>query len=555
MDETAPSDAPKPDAAMLTAEVGRAIQAQDFDTAFRLAGRAVEAGAVHPLPYRLHGAELERQGRRVEAVAMFQRALSLAPDDAATLNALGFSQAKLGHLAEATATLRKAQGLSPQFAPVPFNLGWVLEQQGRLAAAEAAYGEALRLDPEHMAAMANLAVLQARKSRWASARGHAQAVLGKAALGKAPGQAVAHLALAMCDLGEGRLEAAKARLQTMVAAPALPVQERAVALNLLGETLDKLGETKGAYDAYTAANLSFRQLFGMPSADAAPTGLALVRQLQAQLDDPNLATAPREPAAGAAPVFLLSFPRSATTLTGQILAAHADVIVSDEQELLSDAAVAFLTPADGLHQLARAEVAGLQSYRRAYWRRVRETGPDAADLAAQGKVFIDKLPMNTLALPVIARLFPGATIIFMVRDPRDVVWSCFRQRFIGSGVARDFTDLERAAALYDAVMTLAQTCFTKFDLDVRFQRYERLVSDFEGETAALCGFLGLAFDPAMGDFAAAAGDRDVATPSAVQIARGLNPDSIGQWRRYAGPMSAVMPALAPWVETFGYESA
>ena len=53
-----------------------------------------------------------------------------------------------------------------------------------------------------------------------------------------------------------------------------------------------------------------------------------------------------------------------------------------------------------------------------------EAGIDVA-----GKVFVDKHPLNTLKLPLIARLFPHAKILFACRDPRDVMLSCFRHRF------------------------------------------------------------------------------------------------------------------------------
>ena len=35
-------------------------------------------------------------------------------------------------------------------------------------------------------------------------------------------------------------------------------------------------------------------------------------------------------------------------------------------------------------------------------------------------MFIDKHPLNTFKLPLIARLFPDARILFARRDPRDV---------------------------------------------------------------------------------------------------------------------------------------
>jgi hypothetical protein len=39
------------------------------------------------------------------------------------------------------------------------------------------------------------------------------------------------------------------------------------------------------------------------------------------------------------------------------------------------------------------------------------------------------MPLNAVFLPLIAKLFPRAKIIFALRDPRDVVLSCFRRRF------------------------------------------------------------------------------------------------------------------------------
>jgi hypothetical protein len=56
----------------------------------------------------------------------------------------------------------------------------------------------------------------------------------------------------------------------------------------------------------------------------------------------------------------------------------------------------------------------------------------------------------------------------------------------------------------------------------------------------------------MARFAERSKSRGVATPSAIQIARGLSSDGIGQWRRYEAELEAVLPLLAPWVRHFGY---
>ena len=67
----------------------------------------------------------------------------------------------------------------------------------------------------------------------------------------------------------------------------------------------------------------------------------------------------------------------------------------------------------------------------------RRSAPPGID--ASGKLFIDKDPLKGLMLPLIARLFPAARIIVMRRDPRDVVWSCFRANFAPTPAPLEFT--------------------------------------------------------------------------------------------------------------------
>ena len=142
-------------------------------------------------------------------------------------------------------------------------------------------------------------------------------------------------------------------------------------------------------------------------------------------------------------VFLLGFPRSGTTLLEQVLASHPRVEALEERETLTDAMRAFLRharrpPSPG----GRPTSAELEPLRAAYWARVRAEGAQVA-----GKVFVDKHPLNTLKLPLIAKLFPEAKILFAQRDPRDVVLSCYRRRFAMSGSAYQLLTLARRGRL------------------------------------------------------------------------------------------------------------
>jgi hypothetical protein len=114
--------------------------------------------------------------------------------------------------------------------------------------------------------------------------------------------------------------------------------------------------------------------------------------------------------------------------------------------------------------------------------------------------------------------------------------------------------LEGAAVYYDSVMRLSEVYRDLLPLPQQPVRYESLVEDFEGTVRAACDFLGLEWDPGLFDFASKARTRGISTPSAAQVARGLNREGQGTWRRYREQMEPVLPFLEPGVQRFGYES-
>ena len=249
-------------------------------------------------------------------------------------------------------------------------------------------------------------------------------------------------------------------------------------------------------------------------------------------------------------IFLVGFPRSGTTLLERVLSSSDEVASLEEKDTLSDAVREFMDKPGSLDRLRRASDWDLEPFRKQYWRRVEAFTGEVA-----GRALIDKLPLNTMKLPLIARLFPGARVLFALRDPRDVVLSCFRQRFRMNASMFEFLTLPRAARLYDGVMTLAEQLRVKLPLSVHTHRYEDLVTDFEAQTRAICDFMDIEWREEMRHFDANIGARSIATPSSTQVARGLYGDGVGQWRRYSEQLAPVMKILEPWVEQYGYASS
>jgi hypothetical protein len=247
-------------------------------------------------------------------------------------------------------------------------------------------------------------------------------------------------------------------------------------------------------------------------------------------------------------VFIVGFPRSGTTLLEVILEGHPNVASLEEHELFIDSVGEFMRQPADLERLARAPTITLEGARTAYWQRVAQSKLDV-----RGKVFVDKHPLNTLKLPLIARLFPQARILYATRDPRDVVLSCFRHRFTMSAPIYELLTLDGAARYYDAVMRLLIKLSGLFTMHITPVRHEDLVTEFAREMKRICDFIGLSWDPAMGDFALRTKNRPVLTPSTSQLVRGLNTEGLGHWHRYQAQLAPVLPILEPWIKRFYYD--
>ena len=533
-------------------DIKAALQASDLPRATTLAREALAAGTLHPVLLNLRAYWYEGQGRDAEAFADLQQAQALAPDDFGIRNALGLAHARNGRHREAIACFDAVIALAPDFGPAHFNKGWASETLGEIRTAHECYEHAQRLMPANPDPEAGMAALAARRGDWPAAK-----ALADRSLAIDPQHPIATTALAAAEFALGDAAAAESRLRNLLARTDVSLPHRSAAEGMLGDLLDAQGRTGEAFAVYTAANDALRKLhaasFEGPGIETTPMSLRWLTAFFEAADPADWAVEPVESPPGAtapvAHVFMVGFPRSGTTLLEQVLGSHPAVVTSNEKPTLDDATRAFLrTPAD-VERLAAMRGAGLKQHRDAYWRRVREHG-----IAVAGRVFIDKQPYYTLQLPLILRLFPAAKIVFSVRDPRDVVLSCFRRRFLMSAPNFQFLTLDGTARFYDATMRLAELYRAKLPLDLLQLRHEDLVSSFEERVRETCDFLGLTWQDSMRDFAARARTQSITTPSSVQVIQGLNREGIGHWRRYREQMAPVLPILQPWVDRFRYRA-
>jgi len=530
-----------------------AHQPDDFETWNNLgnvrrqagdAGGAVaalaRAGALRPdlaIIQRNLGGALAEAGRLEESLAVLGNAARLAPDDPACLLELGRGLTRLGRSADALVPLGRAARLSPADPEIEVELGAAHAALDDLAEAEAAYRRALRLEPRFAPAFANLVNLLESANR-----ADDLAALVREAEAAGMPEAETAFARALCARRDGRLEEglALAKAATAATEPHRKAQ-------LIGELADRLGDTGAAFAAFTEMN---RLLAGTPSdprAGAARYRREIEGLIALVTGEWHGGWRPAEPASGRpAPVFLVGFPRSGTTLLDTLLMGHPAIRVVEEKPLLQPV----IERLGDMRSLAGLDGAGLDALRAAYFTELDRHAP-----ADPSTLVIDKMPLNMARAPLIHRLFPQAKFIFAERHPCDVVLSCFITNFSLNDAMANFLDLGDAARLYDLAMTCWEESRRLLPLNVHIVRYERMIEDPAAEVRPLIAFLDLPWDEAMLDHQRTARGRGyVATASYAQVTEPLYGRASGRWKRYREEMAPVLPVLEPWARRLGYDT-
>ena len=249
------------------------------------------------------------------------------------------------------------------------------------------------------------------------------------------------------------------------------------------------------------------------------------------------------------PVFLIGFPRSGTTLLDTVLRSHPEIEVLEEKDPLT------ITESLGIANL-RTRIADfnllpendINKLREAYFARQKYYSKNI------GKIVIDKLPLHTIAIPLINLLFPNAKIIFAVRHPCDTVLSCFQQTFKPNGPMSNFTSLERSVVFYDQVMKGWINYNVNLRLNHRVSKYEDLVDHFEESVLHILNHLNLDWSDNIRNYRdTAINGRLIRTPSSSQVVQPIYNSSIGRWRNYERHFLKHMNKLNPWIDYFKYD--
>lgn len=376
-------------------------------------------------------------------------------------------------------------------------------------------------------------------------------ISSKRAVELAPNEGNAVILLATLEAKQGDLITAKQRLQALLGS-GLGI-DSARAMHELGVTFDKLGDYSQAFCCFREAGELNLQKPEVKRIDKEAVFLDIKRNKQV-FDEAYLSSCGEKINDQLqAPVFLIGFYRSGTTLIEQVLAAHPKVVSSDEAYLIPVVAkeIVRISKVEGCFQdkvkaLSKEQIAELRQF---YWLMAEQLIGETLS----GKVFVDKTAMNTLNLGLINTLFPEATVLFALRDPRDVVLSCFMQSFTLSPLTVHFLGWVAVSKFYVAVMGYWLHVRDQLAVSWMELRYEDVVKDMEGQFRPVFDKLGLEWVAECEQFYQYAREREISTPSYDQVTQPIYQSSVQRWLCYDVNFLEITGQLDFFVQQFEYK--
>lgn len=421
-----------------------------------------------------------RRGRFLSAIALAEQALQLEPDRVETLSHLARCQLARGHLDAARTTAMRALPLAGANASVLDMLAVVLARLDEQAAAVDLFDRAVAIVPNQASLYFNRALAHRQF-------GSADAAVADlhSCLGSNPNHAKAHWNLAslqttppLASTGAGHQHALDA---LRLALGRKPSDADADILNLaLSRRLEHQGDLDEAADALRRA-LAHRQ---QRSFHTTEQQRALVRGLIDTCDAAFVPPPPRTRTLG--PVFIVGLPRSGVGLMSRVLSRHSKVHQLGTQpvfaRLFSESAGRDDVDPLDVSMLASAATVDFEDLAQRYRGRV---GASRQSLVCEGQ------PMNFQWIGWIAKTFPGARFLHVLRDPLDHCVAMLAHPHANPGIPT-----HQPAALaayhrdYQGLMRHWHDVLPGSIMDVS---YESLVERHDMVLRVVCSFLGLRY--------------------------------------------------------------
>jgi Tfp pilus assembly protein PilF len=240
-----------------------------------------------------------------------------------------------------------------------------------------------------------------------------------------------------------------------------------------------------------------------------------------------------------APVFIVGMPRTGTTLVERIIGRCEGVSSAEETNdftaAMSSVINDYLTVNEGrdLNPLTAALEVDYGEIAHIYRNSL-------IGMLGASDHYLDKTPFNFLYCGLIAKAFPNARILHIVRDPMDTCYAIFKTLFNQSYFFS--YDLEVLTDYYMAYRKLMDHWCELIPNSILEVRYEELVSNPLDVSKQIADFVGLPWHKDM--IQVQDSSKPCSTASAMQVREPINRSSVGLWRRYEAELQPVIRKLS-----------
>lgn len=252
-----------------------------------------------------------------------------------------------------------------------------------------------------------------------------------------------------------------------------------------------------------------------------------------------------------APAFMLGFPRSGTTLLETILDTHEQIETLSEPNTISaviEEIKKLVKSEDYPRHLTKLSDEDIESLRGLYFECVEQQLGNKIE----EKVFIDKMPLYTVYIPVINLLFPNAKFIINIRHPLDVILSNFQQNFTVNNEMSFLFSIDDCAQRYNQVMTFLEDMEEFYKLDSITIKYEDLLNDINSVTNSLFSYLRVSESADVENFHQHAKQKVINTPSSSEVSQPLYQSSKYKWKNYEKYLTPYKEQLSYFIDKYGY---
>ena len=480
-----------------------------------------------------------------EAIVAYNNAISMKPNYSEAYCNLGNAYKEIGKLNEAIDFYRNAISINPNYAQVYNNLGKVFQEQDKLELAMEAYKKATSLKLEYSEAWTNGAEALEKWNKLDELDDWLK-------------QAHKNFKIVPSDISYfqskflWRIKKRKEALKLISTINLKTVSENRKQgfLNLKAKCFESSQNFSKAYDCFLEMNLLAKKSNTYLNSNSDKFFANTKNQLeQLKLKLTSRATDSEDNGETISPIFLVGFPRSGTTLMDTILRSHSKIEVLEEKPTVVAAKAAIRK--NGYNEIHNKVFSidiiseAKSSYIKEFRKHIKSSDTNS--------VYIDKLPLNLIEVPLINQLFPSAKFILALRHPFDTILSCWMQDFEINAAMANMVDLDRIVDLYCIAMETFKICRSEYNLNVHTIRYEDLLEDLKGESSALLTFLDLTWETKMEDYRATALKRGrINTPSYSQVSQPIYKEAKYRWVNYKEYLDKYSDQIEPWIQEFGY---